>query len=205
MRVRDVTTRPVITVEPGTTIVAAAQVITDKGFTLLPVVDGMANLVGVVTEADLMRNRVHVDPRALIHGEPPRPQPAAPSVVGEVMTTAVRTTTADTDLADLSAMMLDTGSRSVPVVDGARLIGIVTRRDVLAAVCRDDRVVAADVRHRLARYGDPSRWRVGVRDSHVDVVDAHGDDELERHVVSVLVEAVPGVVGVNVHGPDDAG
>jgi len=201
MRVRDVMTRSVVTVESGTAIVAAAEVITERGFTLLPVVDGMARLVGVVTEADLMRDRVHVDPRALLHGEPPRPQPDAHTIVADVMTTEVRTATANTDLADLTTLMLDTGLRSVPVVEGERLVGIVTRRDVLKAVCRDDRTIAADVRHRLARYGDSSRWQVRVRDSRVEVVDGHGDDELERHIVSVLVGAVPGVVGVDVHGP----
>src|SRR3954464_9352021 len=106
MRVRDVMTRSVVTVEPGTAIVAAAGVVGERGFTLLPVVDGMAGLVGVVTEADLVRDRVHVDPRALLHGEPPRLRPDGPTTVGEVMTTGVRTTTAETDLVDLTAMML---------------------------------------------------------------------------------------------------
>lgn len=205
MRVRDVMTRSVVTAEPGTQVVEAAETLATRGFTLLPVVDTMGGLVGVVTEADLMRDRVRVDPRALVHGEPPQPAPEAPSTVAEVMTTGVRTTTRDADLAELSAMMLDSGLRSVPVVVDGRLIGIVTRRDVLGAICRDDATIASDVWHRLSRYGDSSRWQVKVHNSRVEIEDEHGDDELERHIVSVLVGAVPGVVDVDVRAAATAG
>ncbi|WP_051765197.1 CBS domain-containing protein [Saccharothrix syringae] len=47
--------------------------------------------------------------------------------------------------------------RSAPVVDGRRLVGVVTRRDMLRAVSRDDRALGAEVRRRPGRYADADR------------------------------------------------
>ena len=94
----------------------AAKELTNGGFTALPVVaDGL--LVGVVTEADLIR----------AHSVPP-------TTVSAVMTTEVITTTPLTDVADLAALMISRRIRSVPVLNGKQLVGIVSRRDVLATI-----------------------------------------------------------------------
>jgi CBS domain-containing protein len=193
MRARDIMTSPVITVRPDTSIKAAAAILAERGFTALPVVDDDERLIGVVTEADLVRDRIPRDARALCHPhaeELPRPLTTA---VGEVMTTPAVGMAAGTDVAVLAAAMLDAGQRSVPIVDGARVVGIVTRRDIVRVVARDDVTVGRDVRHRLELYGGGDRWRVDVQDGVVTIVDAF-DDETDRHVARVLAEAVPGVV-----------
>jgi CBS domain-containing protein len=87
--------------------------------------------------------------------------------------------------------------RSAPVLDGGRLAGVVTRRDLLRVISRHDRLVESEVRHRLGRYADPARWRVSVVEGQVEVLDDLDDDE-DRHVIRVLAEAVPGVVRVRV-------
>ena len=69
-----------------------------------------------------------------------------------------------TDVAELARQMVEHGVRSACVVDGKRLVGIVTRRDMLRAISRDDRALAAEVRHRLGLYADPHRWTVTVMD-----------------------------------------
>lgn len=84
----------------------------------------------------------------------------------------------------------------MPIVDGSRVVGIVTRRDLLRIVGRADEVIERDVRHRLANYCGPDRWTVNVRDGVVSLGDEY-DDETERHVAQVIAEGVPGVVAAH--------
>lgn len=192
MRARDIMTTPVTTVRPETPIKEAAAMLADNGFTALPVVGAEDRLIGIVTEADLVRDRVPRDPRALCHpGE--AMATTATTTVGEVMTTPVIAMGAGTDVAVLAKALLDAGYRSMPIVDGSRVIGIVTRRDIVRVIARDDDTIAEDVRHRLEIYGGVRRWQVEVHDGTVTIGDQF-DDETDRHVATVLAEAVPGVV-----------
>lgn len=193
MRARDIMTSPVITVTPETTIKNAAALLAEHGFTALPVVDADERLVGIVTEADLMRDRIPRDPRALIHPGPTSPDSPVTTTVGEVMTAPAVAMGAGTDVATLAAALLDAHQRAMPIVDGARLVGIVTRRDIVATIAREDTAIATDVRHRLEVYGGAGRWQVEVHEGVVTIGDQF-DDEGDRHVATVLAEAVPGVV-----------
>jgi CBS domain-containing protein len=192
MRARDIMTAPVTVVRPETPIKEAAAVLAENGFTALPVVDAEDRLIGIVTEADLVRDRVPRDPRARCHPNEAMPT-VATTTVGEVMTSPVTAMGAGTDVAVLAKALLDAGHRSMPIVDGSRLIGIVTRRDIVRVIARDDHTIAEDVRHRLEIYGGDRRWRVEVHDGMVTIGDQF-DDESDRHVATVLAEAVPGVV-----------
>lgn len=204
MRARDIMTTPVVTVRPETPIKKAAATLAEHGFTALPVVDADDRLIGIVTEADLVRDRVPRDPRALCHPGEEMPT-VATTAVREVMTTPAVAMGAGTDVAVLAKALLDAGHRSMPIVDGSRVIGIVTRRDIVRVIARDDHTIADDVRHRLEIYGGDRRWRVDVRDGMVSIGDAF-DDETDRHVATVLAEAVPGVVratAFTAHEEDD--
>jgi CBS domain-containing protein len=196
MRARDIMSNPVITVRPETPIKEAAALLATHGFTALPVIDGDSDresrLIGIVTEADLVRDRVPRDPRALCHPGEELPT-VATTTVGEVMTTPAVAMGAGTDVAVLARALLDAGYRSMPIVDGARVLGIVTRRDIVRVIARDDHTIAEDVRHRLEIYGGDRRWRVEVHDGMVSIGDQF-DDETDRHVATVLAQAVPGVV-----------
>jgi CBS domain-containing protein len=196
MRARDVMTSPVITVRAGATVQEAAALLAERGFTALPVVDEEDRLVGIVTEADLVSDRFPRDPRSLVHGGPPAEVPVR-ETVAEVMTTPVVAMGPGTDVADLTKVLLDSRRRAMPIVDGSRLIGIVTRRDLVRVVARDDATIARDVRHRLAVYGGPNRWTVEVHRGVVSIGDRY-DDETDRHVATALAQAVPGVVRAHV-------
>ena len=63
MRARDLMSTPVITVTPETSVKQAASLLSSHGFTALPVVDDYDCLVGIVTEADIVRGRLPRDPR----------------------------------------------------------------------------------------------------------------------------------------------
>jgi CBS domain-containing protein len=148
MKARDVMTGPVITVQPDTRVGVAAALLVSHGFTGAPVVDAAGVVVGVVTEADLVRDRI---PRG---DEPP---PATPEpTVGEVMSRTVRAAGTEDDVADVVTMMLDAGVRSVPIIDGGELVGLVSRRDVLRAVSRGE-LTSADVWHQRQEMASHER------------------------------------------------
>lgn len=193
MRARDIMTSPVIAVVPETRIKKAAALLAEYGFSGLPVVDSDEHLVGMVTEADLVRDRVPSDPRAHISVHPPSADGPVSTTVGEVMSSPAVAVEPGTDVADLAATLLETHQRTTPVVDGSRLVGIVTRRDIVRTIAREDDTIATDVRRRLEVYGGTGRWRVEVHDGVVTIGDTF-DDETDRHVAKVLAEAVPGVV-----------
>ncbi|MBN6040364.1 CBS domain-containing protein [Amycolatopsis sp. 195334CR] len=190
MRARELMTSPVITVRPSTSAKEAASLLAEHGFTALPVLDEDDRLIGIVTEADLIRDRVPRDVRYR-HHETPHPVPDLD--VGSLMTSPAVAMGGGTDVADLCRALLDDRIRAMPIVDGATVVGIVTRRDVVRALARSDADIAADVRHHLEIYGGPGRWRVEVHDGVVHIVDAY-DSETDRHVATLLAQAVPGVL-----------
>jgi len=198
MRAMDLMSQPVVTVGPQDPVGDAAALLARRGFTALPVVNPAGELVGIVTEADVMRERIQPDPRS---GQTLATAP--PQTVGEVMTTDVAVMTKGSDVAEVARRMLGERLRAIPIVDGDpvgnQLVGIVTRRDLMRCIGRDDALVAADVRHRLEIYGGPGRWTVTADAGRVTITDEY-DDPTDLHVAHVLAAAVPGVASVQVSG-----
>jgi CBS domain-containing protein len=199
MRVRDIMTHPVFTVRSTDPIEGAAALLADRRITAAPVVDGDGRLVGIVSEGDLLRDRVPEDPVAHL-----RPVPALrhrPRVVAEVMTCEVLTAWLDEDVSDVARTMLVHDVRSMPVLDGGRLVGILSRRDLLRSVVRSDAVLRDEVQQRLDGYaGGSHRWTVTVTDGTA-TVEGSFDDETEQRIVSIMVRTVPGIGGVTVRQP----
>ncbi|GAB3490112.1 CBS domain-containing protein [Amycolatopsis cihanbeyliensis] len=191
MRVREVMSTPVVTVTADCPARRAAGLLAHYGYTALPVVDEGEGLVGIVTEADLMRDRFARD--RTLPPAPPEQHPPAPGTVGETMTAPALAVGTESDVADLVRLMLDEHVRSVPVVDGTRVRGIVTRRDLVRALGREDEALTRDIRRRLAFFGGPDRWHVEVRDGEATIVDEF-DSEIDRRVATVLAEGVVGVL-----------
>jgi len=199
MLASDIMTRTLVTVTATTTVPDAATLLASRGFTALPVVDDDRALIGLLTEIDILRDRFPHDPRFYCSDEagiapPARRQPAA--TVGGVMTAPAPSVRAGADVVDVVAIMRADGLRSMPVVDGPRLVGIVTRRDLVRTLTRGDLAVATDVRHQLEIYGGHGRWTVEVDGGSVTITDAL-ENAADRHVATVLAEAVRGVTVVH--------
>lgn len=192
MHARDVMSHPVITVTPTTTAVEAARLLCANGFTSLPVVDG-PGLAGIVTEADLIGEPIRPEPRP-DDGLAPSP-PAA--LVRDVMTTPVESLTPDADLRAIARIMLDVHIRCLPVVDGLRVVGVVTRRDLLrAGLAHADQDLADEITRQLAQVDTLNRWRVSVADGVAEIED-YGSDTRIRERAARLAAEVPGVVRVH--------
>jgi CBS domain-containing protein len=195
MRAEDLMTRPVVTVPTGASIRDAAAVLTTHGIAAAPVIDEEGRLIGMVAEGDLIDRAILPDPRLHARRVGP-PQQSAPSTVDEVMTKHVLAVPTDTDAADLARLMVDRNIRSIPVVDGDRVVGIVARRDMLRSLVRSDDTVADDVRSRLsAYYRGTVPWQINVDDSTVTLT-GPTVEEYEHRVIEVLVCTTPGVRAV---------
>jgi CBS domain-containing protein len=185
----------VITGRTGTPVKEAAALLAEHAITALPVLDEDDRLVGMVSEADVLANRVAHDPRSHLRRDEGHPDAA--HSVGEVMTTPVVAMAAGADTADVADLMLQYDVRSVPIVDGPTVVGIVSRRDLLRTLVRDDAAIAAEVRTRLESYsGQPGRWHVRVADGVVSI-GGHFEDAAERRIVTALASTVPGVGNVH--------
>jgi len=216
VQVSEIMTAEVAVVRPGTSVKEAAEVMASGGFAALPVVDDRRTVVGIVAEADVLRGRLPQDPRLHLRREDPdgTGAPVPPQLVGEIMTVPVQTVLCTADVADVARLFVDDRLRSVPVVDGDRLVGIVSRRDALRALVRSDDDIARDVHRRLEAYtgsGDP--WQVTVTDGAVTltgpaqpppgpagVVDVVPDEDapVDAATARTLARTVPGVVAVRV-------
>lgn len=148
MQVRDIMSRPVVRAHPTTSVEEAAAVLVENGYAALPVVED-DRVVGIVTEADLVRGRIPA-------GDAGTTAARTSTRVGEVMTTAPLTRVPDSDVADVVCEMLDRRLRAIPIVADGELVGIVTRRDVLRCVAQR-RLTSADVWRRTAGLVDQDR------------------------------------------------
>jgi CBS domain-containing protein len=192
VRASEIMTSPVITVTPRTPARDAAALLERHGFTALPAVDDDGALVGIVTDADLLRRRIHRSPRTRFwHREPERRAPPG-QTVGDVMTRPAVGMSPQTDSTQLAEVMVRDHVRSIPIVRGCQVVGIVTRRDLLRTIIRSDTDIAEEVRHHLDTYSGPQRWTVSVTNGVVDLIDEF-DDQTDHDVVTVLVQGVPGV------------
>jgi CBS domain-containing protein len=202
-------TREVVTVGPDTSAKYAAEVMAEHGFAALPVVDEDDRLIGIVAEADVLRDRMPPDPR--LHLRRDGGTAAAPPslLVHGVMTHDVESVEATADVADIARVFVAQRLRSVPVLDDGRLVGIVSRRDLLRALVRPDE----EIRHELLRLvegytGELDAWEVTVTDGLATIRRTRGRPEptaeVEQRALSALARTVGGVVGVQVRSPEDA-
>jgi CBS-domain-containing membrane protein len=197
MRAAEIMTRDVATARPETSVQDAVALLAERNCTSLPVLDADNRVVGIVSEVDLLRDRMPRDPRSHLRTEPD--QQADPArLVRDIMNAEVMCLSASADTADLAELMTEHDIRAIPIVDGATLVGIVSRRDVLLTLLRDDKVIAAEVTTRLAQYaGTPDRWDVEVDDGIVSVTGPFSTDEVR--VVDLLARSIAGVLRVHCH------
>jgi len=217
MRAIDVMVRDVVTVRPDTNVAEAINLLVENDVSALPVTDKEGNLVGLLSEADLIH-------RAEIGTERHRPwwleaitggstlaEEFAKShgkKVGEVMTDGVISVTEETPLSEIAALFERKRIKRVPVVKGGKLVGIVSRSNLIqalaSAVGRIDQHDETDRQIRLqllSRLKDQPWTGFGERNITVSngVVHLWGlvCSEAERKALLALAEGVPGVARVS--------
>ncbi len=121
--VKDYMAKTLVTFKPDTDVLDAVHVLVKKRIAGAPVVDDEGNLLGMLSELDCMKVALH----AGYHGHWGGP-------VSEFMSEGVKTIDADMSIVDLAQVFVDTRFRRFPVMQGTRLVGQISRRDVLRAL-----------------------------------------------------------------------
>ena len=195
MLVRDVMSRPAVTVRADASLKEATTLLDVRSLTTLPVVDSEGRVLGIVSEADLIAGMVPRDTRLHMVPGATETHTLPPGTVGEVMNLHPMTVNEDTDLAEAADLMTTTGVKSLPVLNHRRhVVGVVSRRDVIHLLARPDTEIEAeldDLYRRLDRD-----WLVEVRDGIATVTGPEGEGE--HAMAATLAESVAGVTGVTV-------
>ncbi len=189
MLVREIMTSPAHRVYEGASLEAALQVLVTARVTSLPVVDGGGRVVGIISEADVLREHLAADPRAHIRQEPPESGPL-PTTVGQVMTAHPHTVREESDVAELAQTFAEKSWKSVPVVRGDVLLGVVSRSDVIRAMARPDSEIAAEVSQAFAEIGQHA-WQADVIDRVVHITGTASDRE--RAAATSIAQSILGV------------
>lgn len=140
MKVRDVMTTPVITVGPDATYSEIVDLLLEHDISGVPVVHPGGRLLGMVTEADLLSGEAYGHRRhralglvaAFLRGDDTEwLRKAAGTTARELMTGPPSTASPDDDLSDAARQMLQGAHKRLPVVVDGKIVGIVSRSDLL--------------------------------------------------------------------------
>jgi len=219
MRAKDIMTRRVISIGPDATIFEAARLMLQNRISGLPVVDPAGVLIGMITEGDFLR-RVETGterhrPRWLEFVLSPGRAAAEYThshgrKVNEVMSDNPLSVSDDTPVEEIVSLMERHRIKRVPVTRDARLVGIVSRANLVRAMLPIARVAQPtaqsdlDIRKCIMTELDSQKWApVALVEVTVNkgTVDLWGTilDERDRKALKVLAENVPGVKAVKDH------
>ena len=124
VKAQDYMCEALITFTPETDLFEAINQLVDNGITGAPVIDAKGNLVGLLSEADCLRAILTLT----YHEE------EMGGVVGDYMVAEVHTINYDADIIMVAEEFINNGRRRLPVVRDGKVIGQISRRDVLRAV-----------------------------------------------------------------------
>jgi CBS domain-containing protein len=219
MNASDIMTKTVITGRPDTTVEQVAELMTQNRISALPVLDKKGGIVGIVSEGDLMRrvegakNNSRSWWLSLFSGS----ETGAKGFVQErglhikdIMTTQVTTVAPDTPVGEIARLLGKKHIKRVPVVKDGKLVGVVSRANLLQALAAQPIVHVGSnadedekrdiVLGALAQVPglNPVHLSVVVADNRVDVwgiVDSNDEEAAAK----VALEAIEGLGEVSVH------
>jgi CBS domain-containing protein len=207
MRVKEIMNEQVVSVTPETPLRQVAEMLLEHRFSGLPVCDESGTVIGVVSEADVVRReRGVVEGRHRLLGWLLDGRTAADNeralarTAGEAMTSPAITIEHYAPVGEAARLMMEHGINRLPVVSvtGA-LIGIVTRADLVRAFARPDKEIAREIRDDVI---GKSMWLastsvVAVVSEGDVVLTGEVDRKSEAEVLAHLTERVPGVLSVH--------
>ena len=157
MKVEQVMTRDVVTVTPETPLKEAALILAERRISGLPVCDETSRVVGVVSENDILFKELGPDQRRggplawLLDPAPSRSPKTIARTTAEAMTSPAVTTRPKAQVSEAARVMVERGVNRLPVVKEGRLVGIVTRADLVNAFVRSDEEITHEIREDVIR------------------------------------------------------
>jgi CBS domain-containing protein len=209
MKIKDVMTADVLTVREETPFKDVIDLLVEHRISGVPVVDADGRLRGLVTEADLMskeafdlRGRRPLAAVAeLISGASRWAGKATGLTAGDVMTDRVVVVEPSEDVRRAARRMLDVGVKRLPVVEGDRLVGIVSRQDLLRIFHRSDAEIIAELEWKMVSplYAPEDHAVTASVADGVVTLTGRVRTSGEVPVMVGLASDVPGVVHVASH------
>jgi CBS domain-containing protein len=218
MKALDVMVRNVVTVKPDDAVADAVRLLAEHDISAPPVVDDGNNVVGVISEADLLhRDEMGtekqrpwwleaVTPASTLAGEFAKSHGRR---VAEVMSTDVVSAAEDTPLGEIGTMLERYRIKRVPVLRGGKLVGVVSRSNLIQALASSrapavgagaeaDRKIRQELLDRLSRedWTDFGERNVIVSGGIVHLWGLVGSLQ-EHKALLALAEGVPGVASVS--------
>jgi CBS domain-containing protein len=203
MKVEEVMSTDVVTARPETPLKAVARQLVEHRISGLPVVNADDEVVGVISEADLLVKEGGATPRRpgllawLLDSTDPREQLKLEArLARDAMTSPPITIAPYLSVAAAAQQMLEQGISRLPVIRHGRLVGIVSRADLVRAFARSDEDVAGEVREQveyfLALEDDFSQLEITVEGGEVKV----GGRVLRRSTAEGLPGHIARIAGV---------
>jgi len=218
MNVAEIMSRQVITIRADALVAEAAQLMLEHRVSGLPVLDAEGELLGIVTEGDLLR-RVEIGTEHHDHWlefliAPSRFTEdyvrAHARHVHEVMSHPIASVAPDESVEEAVRLMECRNVKRLPVVEAGRIVGIITRADLVRAlagklaelreVAATDTAIRDAIRDEIAKqpWGPRPGVEISVSNGSVDLYGCILD-ERERMALRVLIENIPGVKAVQNH------
>ncbi len=213
LTVRTIMSSDPIAVGPSAKIWEAANVMLDCGFSGLPVVDDHEHVVGVISESDfLRRGELRTETaqafwRTLFSSRGALAEDYAKAFgkeVGEVMTSPAVVVEPGMTVKAAAALMADSGIKRLPVVENDRIVGIVTRSDIMRTLIKQMAATAmnridADIKGGLEAELARQRWGDTITvsvDATVVTLEGRVLDAREKNAARVAAENTIGVTKV---------
>ncbi|MHA1547807.1 MAG: CBS domain-containing protein [Alphaproteobacteria bacterium] len=214
MRAQDIMTAPVITASSESTVREIAALLLEKRISAVPILEDNRRLVGIVSESDLMgRPELGVEIRRpwwlTLFAEGSRAADYIKSHgihARDVMTKNLVTISPETRIADIVASLERHHIRRVPVIDEGKLVGIVSRTDLLRgltevtpppAVSTDDRKIRSALMDAFKEAGVETHLiSMAARDGSVKLVGTVRS-QVEKDAIRVAIDNVAGIKGVD--------
>jgi CBS domain-containing protein len=187
MHVRDLMTTDVVAVGPGTSTRDAARMMFRYRVSGLPVVDPDDHVLGIITEGDFLEMELKRQDEGVMAPE-----------VKDIMSHSVLSVSPDLEIMDAARFMHEHSVKRVLVVEDSRMVGIISRFDIVAAFTRPDDLIEDEIREDLIRrvlFVDPETVDVQVANGVVTFVGTIGT-RTEARLVEELARRLDGVVGV---------
>ena len=206
MRVEEIMARDVVFVTPETSLKAVASVLSEHGISGVPVCRG-DEVVGVVSESDILRLEKGIDPTvggllawvaSSIDGELDR---VAARTAGQAMGSPAVTIRPHAHVWQAACLLVERRVNRLVVVDEGKLVGIVSRSDLVRAFARMDEEIENEIREDVLAgilLLEPDRFTVAVDDGTVRITGT-ADSPGDAATIVQLVRRVPGVVDVHAH------
>ncbi len=217
MKAHEIMTRDVVAVHPETPIHSVAAQMTEKRISGVPVVNQNGKLVGIVSESDLMhRTELGTERKRKwwlsIFGDPNEIAREFAKTHGlkaqDVMSRPVVSVGEDADLKDVANTLDSQRIKRLPVVRDGKLVGIITRSDLVRALARvettpttavvDDATIYANLTQRMRSQDwlETLYLNATVTDGVVELRGFINSSD-QRRALRVLIEETPGVRGIN--------